>query len=72
MCVMLLMSVIISFPCLTPVMESNVDKITAANIHWEVMKSSVSGLVGEAVTAPTNMDCDVHANRAAVELSLAE
>ena len=53
-------------------MESNVDEIPAANLHWKVMESSVSSLVGEIVTTRNIVDSDVPDNGAAVELSLAE
>ena len=52
----------------SPVMESNVDEILAANLHWKVMESSVFSLVGEAVTICTFVDSDVPDNRAAVEV----
>ena len=51
------------------VMESNVDMIPTANLH---MKSSVSSLVGEAVTTPTIVDSDAPENEAAVALSSAK
>ena len=51
------------------VMESNVDMIPAANLH---MQSSVSSLVGEAVTTTTIADSDSPDNEAAVALSSAK
>ena len=51
-------------------MESNVDKIPAADLHGKVTKNSVSSLLGEAVTSSTNLDSDVPDNGAAIGLSL--
>ena len=48
------------------VMEPNVDETPAANLHWKVMKSSVSSLVVGAITTPTIVDSDVPDNGAAV------
>ena len=52
--------------------KSNFDKITAATLHGTVTEGSISGLVGEDVTDPTNMDSDVPVNKVAIELSLGE
>ena len=49
-------------------MEFNVDKTPAANLHWKVMESSVSSLVAEGVTTPTIVESDVPDNGAAVSL----
>ena len=39
----------------TPVMVFNVDRIPAVTLHETVAESSISGLAGEAITAPTYM-----------------
>ena len=53
-----------AFPSIenTPVMESNVDVIPAANLCWQVMESSAPSLVGETVTTPTNLNKSVPVN----------
>ena len=48
-------------------MESSVDEISAADLHGQVTKNSVSSLVGESFN---NVDSDIPDNGAAVELSL--
>ena len=52
--------------------ESNVGVIPAVNLHWKVMESYVSSLVGEAVTTPTIVATDVPDRETAVKLALAE
>ena len=54
----------------TSVMGSNVDKIPAGDLHGKVTESSVSSLIGEAVTISTNVDSDVPNNGADIGLSL--